>query len=106
MTTPPEKKSAGGASSQDEPASEQTIAQAIRDLENEITDLDRRIDRLGELVVRLRREEDVPAGRIYAREIFEGQQERLTLETQRLHCVNRIKRLKLRLLDSTDSRLF
>jgi predicted RNase H-like nuclease (RuvC/YqgF family) len=106
MTTPPEKKSAGDASSPAEPATEQELATAIRELEDEITGLDRRIDELGKLVNQLRRDEDVSAGRIHAREIFERQQERLALDTQRLHCVNRIKRLKLGLLDSVDSRLF
>jgi hypothetical protein len=99
MTTP---DGAAGASSPAEPADEQDILAAIQAMEAEIKEFDERIAGLTRTINALREDEDVPAGRVHAQEIFERQQEKLALDTEKLLRVNRIKRLRLDLLDAAE----
>ncbi len=102
MTTPHEKSFAADASSPDEPVSGPEIRLAIEKMEAEILEFDRLMAEAEQAVINLRRDEDVPAGRVHAKAIFDLQQERLVCDTERLLRVNRIKRLKIRLMDAAE----
>jgi len=56
--------------------------QEIKRLEREIAELEKRQKEVEEEIYRLMREEDLSRGRIYAREIFSLQQEKLALAVE------------------------